>query len=154
MALIDEVTKIVLRNVKKLDTYPQMSNTASYKSDVDIWRHLENNVWGRDYNDIHGGFSKGNINSITNRITKNFDNIKMTNIRISTNATNMTLAKDHRDSIESKLENKSNVSHSHAGSDITNTLKGFALGGGTASIILIGVGAFLLLRSKALRKIL
>ena len=154
MALIDDITKIVLRNVQKLDTYPQMTNTASYKSDVDIWRHLENQVWGRDYSNVWKGFSKGNPNSLNNRITKNFDDIKKTNTRITTNADNMILAKAHRDSIESKLENKANVNHSHAGEDIINQLKGFLVGGGTASIILVGVGAFLLLRSKALKKVL
>jgi len=154
MALIDDITKIVLRNVQKIDTYPQMTNTASYKSDVDIWRHLENNVWGRDYNNIHGGLSKGNVNALTHRITKNFDDIKSTNTRITTNANNMTIAKAHRDSIESKLEKKADIGHSHAGSDIINQLKGAVVGGGTASLILVGVGAFLLLRSKALKKVL
>jgi hypothetical protein len=67
-------------------------------------------------------------------------------------------AKLHRDSIEGKVESlftkKSDITHGHAGDNIINTLKGFALGGGTASIILIGAGAFLLLRSKALKKVL
>jgi hypothetical protein len=67
-------------------------------------------------------------------------------------------AKTHRDSIESKVETlftkKSDISHGHAGDDIINTLKGFALGGGTASIILIGVGAYFVLRNKAITRIL
>tara|TARA_B110001454_G_C12682475_1_gene418687 strand:- start:759 stop:1268 length:510 start_codon:yes stop_codon:yes gene_type:complete len=159
--LITKVGDIVVSNAGKIVTlkeqvniYPQLEHTASYKSDVDIWRHLENNIWGRDYEDVHKGFSKGSPTSLVSRITKNFDDIKKTNTRITTNADNMTLAKVHRDSIESKLEKKANSDHSHGSSDIINQLKAFLIGGGTASIVLVGVGAFLLLRSKALKKVL
>jgi hypothetical protein len=159
--LITQVSKIVASNTVRLNdakydikTYPQLEHTASYKSDVDIWRHLENNVWGRDYEDVHKGFSKGSPTALVNRITKNFEDLQKTNTRITTNADNMTLAKAHRDSIESKLEKKANSNHSHGSSDIINLLKGFLIGGGTASIVLVGVGAFLLLRSKALKKVL
>jgi hypothetical protein len=162
MTLIDDLKKLVTQNTHKIYQYPQATDTASYRSDVDIWRHIENNFWGRDYNNnLHGGFSKGSETSFNNRITDNFNDIKKQENRITSSDERSIKSKAHRDLNASKIEdifkrldNKANANHSHAGENIINQIKGFALGGGTASIILIGAGAFLLLRSKALKKVL
>jgi hypothetical protein len=145
--------------------HDQIASISQVRANTSLIQAVLNNLGGRvDDNRVKSNDNQRQLNqakthrdSIERKVEVNIK--KLSGIgSLSGLQSQINQAKTHRDSIERKVESlftkKSDITHGHAGDNIINTLKGFALGGGTASIILIGAGAFLLLRSKALKKVL
>lgn len=145
--------------------HDQIASISQVRANTSLIQAVLNNLGGRvDDNRVKSNDNQRQLNqakthrdSIERKVEVNIK--KLSGIgSLSGLQSQINQAKTHRDSIERKVESlftkKSDITHGHAGDNIINTLKGFALGGGTASIILIGAGAFFLLRSKALKKVL
>jgi hypothetical protein len=145
--------------------HDQIASISQVRANTSLIQAVLNNLGGRvDNNRVKSNDNQRQLNqakthrdSIERKVEVNIK--KLSGIgSLSGLQSQINQAKTHRDSIERKVESlftkKSDITHGHAGDNIINTLKGFALGGGTASIILIGAGAFFLLRSKALKKVL
>jgi hypothetical protein len=143
----------------------QIASVGQIRANTFLIQQVLDNLGGQiDSNRVKGNDRQRQLNdakkhrdSIENKVESNIK--KLIGVgNLSGLQTQLNNAKLHRDSIESKVESlfsgKSDITHGHAGENIINQLKGALVGGGTASIILIGVGAFLVLRNKGIKRIL
>ena len=96
--------------------YPQKTGTPSERSDSDIWRHIDRYIWGKSSNQSSqtGSWSaepfaiRPLIDINVNKIKANTERFNEVHKTLSSLGNAQTKAKEHRDSIESKLQ-----SHSH-----------------------------------------
>lgn len=89
-------------------TYPEVVGTASQRSNVDVWNHLSQWVWG------HGGEKWQAGGSAPKWDQPEPTALLPMTLRLhSDQETRLTEAHAHRQSIEAKVENKSEKGHSH-----------------------------------------
>ena len=134
-------------NRSLINTYPQISSTASAKSDTDIWNHLNRYVWGKSgsQSSPKGNWS-ADPNAIVPNITKNTNAIKRLESKINSNKA------EHSD-FHTKLQSLGDSIKGHSDSPHNQGSGGFNpfdfLGGvSTATLAAVGVGAYLLMRKK------
>jgi hypothetical protein len=126
--------------VARLEQYPQVTGTASQKSDQDIWDHLDEHVWGHtgnqnaiypqlqkaiaEHGEFHTKFQElgdalqsgyehrtGLEQKIDAGIAEHADfHTKLENLGVAD-----VSAKEHRDSIEAKLEEQRKHTHTTGG---------------------------------------
>ena len=89
-------------------TYPEVVGTASQRSNVDVWNHLSQWVWG------HGGEKWQAGGSAPKWDQPEPTALLPMTLRLHQDQeTRLTEAHAHRQSIEAKVENKSEKGHSH-----------------------------------------
>ena len=166
--LITQVGNIAVKNSAKLadlksggthaHVYPQDDNSPSAKSDSDIWRHLENQFWGSDYNK-YGKLTKGSSNSFNKRIGNNQNQIN-SGLQDREGMRNRIKAlEDQKDKLWKRTD-FSKHDHTHSGGGTEEDcgwfgekcwFKDFKLFGDINPMLIlgaVGVGAFLLLKKK------
>jgi hypothetical protein len=153
MMEVGRTNQNVKDNRSFINTYPQISTTASARSDTDIWNHLNRYVWGKSgsQSSPKGNWS-ADPNAIVPNITKNANSIKHLHDTVQSLGDSQSAAKIHRDSLESKIQ-----SHSHNGGNgedcgwfgekcwFKNLLPNVS---STAILAAIGIGGYLLLKRK------
>ena len=89
-------------------TYPEVVGTASQRSNVDVWNHLSQWVWGHDPDKWQAGGSAPKWDQ------PEPDALLPMTLRLhSEQESRLTDAHAHRQSIEAKVEGKSEKGHSH-----------------------------------------
>lgn len=127
--------------------YPQNPNTASAKSDTDIWNHLNEHIWGKS-----GAESspQGTWNANPNALNTRFQR------HIETMETASNEAQAHRASIENKIDN-TNEEIQDIHNKLTNLgqagggdsgLGGLFGGLGIGAIAALGLGLYIVTRKK------
>ena len=146
--LITQVADIVVSNAAKIgtlksqvNTYPQLEDTASAKSDTDIWNHLNRYVWGKSGSESSPqGNWAADPNAIVPNITKNTNTITQLESKIQSN-------KDEHSGFHTKLTDLGTAMQDH--SDSPHNQGGFGLGGLSLPILAVGgLAAYLLTRKK------
>ena len=127
--------------------YPQNPNTASAKSDTDIWNHLNEHIWGKS-----GAESspQGTWNANPNALNTRFQR------HVETMETASNEAQAHRASIENKIDN-TNEEIQDIHNKLTNLgqagggdsgLGGLFGGLGIGAIAALGLGLYIVTRKK------
>jgi len=96
--------------------YPQHSGSPSARSDTDLWNHINRYIWGKSGSASSpvGSWSaepfaiRPLIDINVNKIKQNTERFNEVHTNLTSLGTAQTKAKEHRDSIESKLQ-----SHTH-----------------------------------------
>jgi hypothetical protein len=141
MMEVGRTNQNVKDNRSFINTYPQISTTASARSDTDIWNHLNRYVWGKSgsQSSPKGNWS-ADPNAIVPNITKNTNAIKRLEAKIQSNKDEHGYFHDTVQSLGDSIKAHSNSPHNQGG------------GGGIMSYLpLIAVGglaAYLLKRKK------
>mgnify|MGYP003137028876 CR=1 FL=1 len=125
--------------------YPQNPNTASAKSDTDIWNHLNEHIWGKSGEESSPqGTWNANPNALNTRFQRHVD--------IMETASNEAQA--HRASIENKIDNTNEeIQDIHTKLTNLGEAGGSGLGGlfgglGIGAIAALGLGLYLVTRKK------
>ena len=155
---LDQLSTIINQNIlPRLNTiqnqYPQEINSASAKSDTDIWNNINRYIWGKSGAESSPkGDWTAEPNALFPRVKRNEASI----IEITTRDNNLqeqiNQAKDERDLIQEELEKKSISNHTH--SQMGNPLGNSPLSSSIipslslTTIALGGLAAYLLLGKK------
>jgi len=130
--------------------YPQDPGSPSARSDTDLWNHINRWIWGKSgaESSPQGNWGPSESSAIVPTLEKYGQEHQDFHFKLQSLGDVAQSAKEHRDSIESKLG-----SHSHNG--IGGFLGGLGSGlGSTAIIAVIVVGGYFYLSSKRGKKII
>ena len=137
--------------------YPQDPGSPSARSDTDLWNHINRWIWGKSgaESSPRGDWGAGESSAIVPTLERCgqvhqdlYSSHQDFHSKLQSLGDVAQSAKEHRDSIESKLG-----SHSHNG--IAGFLGGLGSGLGTTAIIgVIVIGGYFYLTSKGRKKIL
>lgn len=109
------ITQDILPRLTRLQTYPQPENSASARSDADIWNHLNQYVWGKSGAESNPkGNWAANPNAPVPMIAKNRASITSMEQQHVSFQNQLNAAKDERDSIQAKLDGKAMLNHTHS----------------------------------------
>jgi hypothetical protein len=149
--LITQVSNIVVGNAAKIgtlksqvNTYPQLEDTASAKSDTDIWNHINRYIWGKSgsQSSPQGNWS-ADPNAIVPNIQKNTNSIKQLEAKVQSNTDEHQYFHDTVQTLGDKMLEHSESPHNQGGS-ILPTATGISL----PLIAVGGLAAYLLTRKK------
>ena len=115
---IDQISAIITQDIiprlTRLQTYPQPENSASARSDADIWNHLNQYVWGKSGAESSPkGNWAANPNAPVPMIAKNRASITSMEQQHVSFQNQLNAAKSERDSIQAKLDGKAMLNHTH-----------------------------------------
>lgn len=109
------ITQDILPRLTRLQTYPQPDNSASARSDADIWNHLNQYVWGKSGAESNPkGNWAANPNAPVPMIAKNRASITSMEQQHVSFQNQLNAAKSERDSIQAKLDGKAMLNHTHS----------------------------------------
>ena len=117
---IDQISAIITQDViprlNKIQTqYPQDQFSASAKSDTDVWNHINQYIWGKSGAESSPkGDWAANPNAIFPRVQKNRASIESMETQHVSFQNQLNDAKEERVAIQTKLDNKAMLNHSHA----------------------------------------
>tara|TARA_R110002074_G_scaffold203351_1_gene371215 strand:+ start:78 stop:782 length:705 start_codon:yes stop_codon:yes gene_type:complete len=108
------ITQDILPRLTRLQTYPQPDNSASARSDADIWNNINQEIFGKSGAESSPkGNWAANPNALLPRIQRNRASItSMENQHVSFQ-NQLTDAKEERVAIQTKLDNKAMLNHTH-----------------------------------------
>ena len=118
---IDQLSAIVVQDIiprlnKIQMEYPQDPFSASAQSDTDIWNNINREIFGYSgANSDPKGDWAANPNAIFPRVQRNQSAIKVMENQHVDFQRQLNEAKEERDSIQEKLENKAMRNHTHQG---------------------------------------
>jgi hypothetical protein len=96
--------------------YPQDPFSASAKSDTDIWNNINRYIWGKSGAESSPkGDWAADENAIFPRVQRNESSIQVMENQHVDFQRQLNEAKEERDSIQEKLENKAMRNHTHQG---------------------------------------
>ena len=130
--------------------YPQDPGTPSARSDTDLWNHINRWVWGKSgaESSPRGTWGAGESTAIVPTLERYGQEHQDFHFKLQSLGDVAQSAKEHRDSIESKLG-----SHSHNG--LGGLLGGLGAGLGTTAVIaVVVIGGYFYLTSRGRKKIL
>ena len=109
------ITQDILPRLTRLQTYPQPDNSASARSDSDIWNNINQEIFGKSGAESSPkGNWAANPNALLPRIQRNRASItSMENQHVSFQ-NQLTDAKEERVAIQTKLDNKAMLNHTHS----------------------------------------
>ena len=118
------ITQDILPRINQIQMqYPQDKFSASAKSDTDIWNNINRYIWGKSGAESSpAGDWAAEPNAIFPRVQKNETAIEAMIQQHVSFQDQINQAKEERDSIQAKLENKAMANHTHT--DMTNPLDG------------------------------
>ena len=139
------------QRVKELEqlswTYPEVVGTASQRSNVDVWNHLSQWVWGHSGDKWQAGGSAPKWDEPEPSAL-----FPMT-LRLHTEQeSRLTEAHAHRQSIEAKVEKKAEKGHSHGGGNGTDW--GVVVMGVLAIVVILIIVKYLFPLLKGLKGII
>ena len=108
------ITQDIIPRLTRLQTYPQPDNSASARSDADIWNNINQEIFGKSGAESSPkGNWAANPNALLPRIQRNRASItSMENQHVSFQ-NQLTDAKEERVAIQTKLDNKAMLNHTH-----------------------------------------
>ena len=118
---IDQLSAIVVQDIiprlNKIQTqYPQDPFSSSAKSDTDIWNNINRYIYGKSGAESSPkGDWTADENAIFPRVQRNQSAIKVMENQHVDFQRQLNEAKEERDSIQEKLENKAMRNHTHQG---------------------------------------
>jgi hypothetical protein len=121
------ITQDVIPRINQIQMqYPQEVNSASAKSDTDIWNNINRYIWGKSGEESSPkGDWQAEPNALFPRIKRNEATIQTMMDRENSLQEQINAGKEERDSIQEKLKSKANSNHTHA--DMSNPLGGLEL---------------------------
>jgi hypothetical protein len=118
---IDQLSAVVVQDIiprlnKIQMQYPQDPFSASAKSDTDIWNNINRYIWGKSGAESSPkGDWAADENAIFPRVQRNESSIQVMENQHVDFQRQLNEAKEERDSIQEKLENKAMRNHTHQG---------------------------------------
>ena len=118
---IDQLSAIVVQDIiprlnKIQMQYPQDPFSSSAKSDTDIWNNINRYIYGKSGAESSPkGDWQADENAIFPRVQRNESSIQVMENQHVDFQRQLNEAKEERDSIQEKLENKAMRNHTHAG---------------------------------------
>jgi len=111
------ITQDIIPRLNKIQMqYPQDPFSASAKSDTDIWNNINRYIWGKSGAESSPkGDWQADENAIFPRVQRNQSAIKVMENQHVDFQRQLNEAKEERDSIQEKLENKAMRNHTHQG---------------------------------------
>ena len=92
---ISDINRHILGIWERENLYPQTLGSGSERSDADLWRHIDVNIWGKEYVDQHTGkITAANPSALVPQFTKMHEGQE----------SRLSDAKAHRDEIERKVD--------------------------------------------------
>jgi len=117
---LDQISSILTQDIiprlNNIQTrYPQDINSASARSDTDLWNHLNQYLWGKSGAESSPkGDWAANPNAPIPTIWKNRANVATNAKMLNSLQSQINNAKEERVAIQTKLTNRAMLNHSHA----------------------------------------
>ena len=149
------ITQDIIPRLNKIQMqYPQDPFSASAKSDTDIWNNINRYIYGKSGAESSPqGDWQADENAIFPRVQRNESSIQVMENQHVDFQRQLNEAKEERDSIQEKLENKAMRNHTHAGLGlppitITPPEPPSLIPSSLTTVALGGLAAYFLLRKK------